>query len=95
MENTIFLREAVNTNRTLFDQAYNAGVALQNETERAVNVLLDNVGWINEGARSNINHLNETYRHERDRVKTFIDDGFDNLEELLEPARRKRAAGKK
>jgi len=100
MANTQFVREAVNANRALFEQAYNAGAALQSEAERAVRGILDRVGPVNAGiingdVRENINRLADAWRQEQDRWKSYVDDGFDNLEGLLEPAAPKRAKGKK
>jgi hypothetical protein len=95
MTNTINFREAVTNNRALFDQAYSAGAALQNEAEKAVNGFLDNAVWVNEDVRKNINSLSDVYRQERDRLKAFVDAGFDNLEGLWPTEGRKRTSGKK
>lgn len=100
MTNTQLARETVNANRTLFEQAYNAGVALQNEAEKAVRGIFEkagpvNAGVINDDVQENITRLADTWRQEQDRWKSYVDDGFDNLEGLLEPARPKRQKGKK
>jgi hypothetical protein len=101
MTNTQFIREAVNANRALFEQTYNAGVALQNEAERAVRGILDkagpvNAGLANEDVRENINRVADAWHQEQNRWKAYVDDGFDSLGGLLEPAKPKRAAkGKK
>ena len=95
MTNTIDFKEAVHTNRALFDQAYSAGVALQDEAEKAVSGFLNNAVWVNEDVKININSLSSAYRQERDRLKAFVDAGFDNLEGLWQTNGRKRASGKK
>ena len=84
MENTELIREVVNTNRTLFDQAFNAGVAIQNETEKAVNTFLNNAGWVNKDAKNYISNLSDVYKQERDKLKGLVDEGFNNAERLLE-----------
>ena len=86
--------------RTLFEQAYSAGVALQNEAERAVRGILDKVGPVNAGVinqdvSESINRVSDAWRQEQDRWKAYVDDGFDNLEGLLEPVKPKRAAKSK
>lgn len=100
MTNTQFAKETINANRALFEQAYNAGVALQNEAEKAVRGILDKAGPVNAGAinddvRENINRMANVWRQEQDRWKAYVDDGFNNLEGLLEPAGAKRAKAKK
>jgi hypothetical protein len=100
MTNTQLAKEAVNANRALFEQAYNAGVALQHEAERALRSIIDragpvNSGVINDDVRGNINRLADAWRQEQDRWKSYVDEGFDNLEGLLEPAAPKQAKGKK
>lgn len=103
MTNTQIVRETVNANRALFQQAYNAGLALQNEAERAVRGIIDkidkvgpvNAGVANVDVRENVTRLADTWRQEQDRWKAYVDDGFDNLEGLLEPAKPKRTKAKK
>jgi len=100
MTNTQFIREAVNANRALFEQAYNAGVSLQNEAERAVRGILDkagpvNAGVVNEDVRDGISRVADAWHQEQNRWKAYLDDGFDNLEGLLEPAKPKQAKAKK
>jgi hypothetical protein len=100
MTNTQLIRETVNANRALFEQAYNAGVSLQNEAEKAVRGILDkvgpvNAGVVNEDVRDSISRVADAWHQEQNRWKTYLDDGFDNLEGLLEPAKPKRAKAKK
>ena len=95
MTNTQFIREAVNANRALFEQAYNAGAALQNEAERTVRGILDKAEPVNEDVRENINRVANAWHQEQNRWKAYLDDGFDNLEGLLEPAKPKQAKAKK
>lgn len=100
MTNTQIAKEAVNANRALFEQAYNAGVALQHEAEKAVRGILEKVGPVNAGiinddVRDNINRLADAWREEQNRWKVYVDNGFDNLEGLLEPAGPKRVKAKK
>ena len=84
MENTELIKEVVNTNRTLFDQAFNAGVAIQDETERAVNTFMNNAAWVNKDAKNYISNLSDVYKQERDKLKGLVDEGFNNAERLLE-----------
>lgn len=96
MTNTLLFKEAVNANRTLFDTVYRAGVAVQAESEQAVNEILGNLDWLNDDVRSAVADFSGVARREQDRVKAFIDDGFDNLEGLFKANRRnKRASAKK
>lgn len=100
MTNTQFIKEAVNANRALFEQAYNAGVTFQNEAERAVHGIIDkagpvNAGLVNEDVRESINRVADAWQQEQNRWKAYLDDGFESLEGLLEPVKPKRAKAKK
>lgn len=81
--NTEILRQIVQSNRSLFDNGYQAGVAIQDETEKVVNTLLEKAPWVNEGVRNAINTWAENFKKGRQSLKDAVDQNYSHLEGIL------------
>ncbi len=83
MTHTDILKQIVHSNKSLFDNSYEAGVALQEEAEKAVGTYLDTAPWINNEAKNAITVWTDNVKKGQQDFKAVLDKNFNSLEELL------------
>ena len=66
--------------KTAFDNTFNARVTFQEQTERMVNVLMEQAVWLPEEGKKAVNECGVVYKKGRDDFKKSVDDNFSKVE---------------
>ena len=83
MNNTELLKQSLESGRSLFENAYTAWQALQDQTEKMTNTWLDQSPWVNDEVRANLDKWTAAYKDGQNHVKAAIDSNFNTLEGYL------------
>ncbi len=80
MDQKKLIKQAIDFNKNIFNNSFNALVMLQDQTERFSRTILDQAAWIPEEGKSLINEWIDAYKKERDNYKHNADAGFEKIE---------------
>ncbi len=83
MEYNRMAKEIVNFQRHSFENWYNAVSMLQDQTTSTMDMMLDQAGWMPEESRQPIHDWMNVFHRERDRFKSYVNEGFDGLEKFV------------
>jgi polyhydroxyalkanoate synthesis regulator phasin len=83
MNQSDFIKQAIDFNHTSFDSAYDATVLLQDQIEKVATSMLDQASWIPEEGRKAIDNYVDAYKSGRDQYKKYVDESFKKAEEIL------------
>lgn len=76
-------KQVVDFQKSSFTSWYDAVALMQDQATSAVDTMLDQSTWIPEEGRQAILSWVNVCQQERDRLKTYIDDGFSGIENQL------------
>ena len=76
METENIAKQMIEFQKTAFDNTFSAMVALQDQTEKMVNLSLEQSVWLPENGKKAINAWTEAYKKGRDDFKKFVDENF-------------------
>ena len=80
METGKIAKQMIDFQKTTFDNSFNAMVAFQEQTERMVNVLMEQAVWLPEDGKKAVNEWGAAYKKGRDDFKKSVDDNFSKVE---------------
>ena len=83
MEPKVIAKQMIDFQRTTFDNAFNAVVMFQGQTERMANTILDQAVWLPEQGKKAIKEWGNAYKTGRDNFKKAVDENFDKAEDLF------------
>ena len=83
MEPGMFGKQIVTYQRSLFESAFNAMCAVQDQTEQMTDTMLKQMNWLPDEAKKSIRDAVDMYRKARDGYKKSVDEGFDRMEEMF------------
>lgn len=83
MNQSDFIKQAIDFNHTSFDSAYDASIMLQDQFEKVATSMLDQANWIPEEGRKAIDNYVDAYKSGRDQYKKYVDESFKKAEEIL------------
>ncbi len=81
--NTNFMNQSIETGKTWFDAAFTAGTRLQDQNEQVFRRLMDQLPWMDENAKKNLDAWLNSYKQSRDAVKKAVDENYVNIEKML------------
>jgi hypothetical protein len=76
-------KQVIEFQKNSFSSIFDAMATLQDKTADAVDSALDQSSWLPEDGRKAIQGWVDVCQQERDRFKSFVDEGFDGLEKYL------------
>ena len=76
METGKIAKQMIDFQKTAFDNTFSAMVALQEQTEKMVNLSIDQSAWLPEDGKKAINQWTNACKKGRDDFKKFVDDNF-------------------
>lgn len=76
MDQKQIAKQMIELGQTTFNNAFNAGILLQDQYERITNTVLDQATWLPPEGRKAIERLAESYKSNRDNFKKYVDDGY-------------------
>jgi uncharacterized ferritin-like protein (DUF455 family) len=76
-------KQVIDFQKTSFSSIFDAMATFQDQTVNAVDTALDQTAWLPEDGRKAIRDWVDACQEERDRFKTYVDDGFSGLQKYL------------
>lgn len=70
-------------NKNTFDNGFKAFEMMQDQAEKTLNTMIEQVTWMPEESRKMINDWVGNCKKGRNEFKKMVDDGFDKAEELM------------
>ena len=80
METGKIAQQMIDFQKTTFNNTFNGMVAFQEQSERMVNVLMEQSVWLPEDGKKAINEWGAAYKKGRDDFKKSVDDNFSKVE---------------
>lgn len=84
METTQFAKQALDFQKVMLDNSFNAMVMIQDQTEKMVNGYLDQLPWVTADGKKTLQTSGDVTKKARDDFKKALDEGFSKIEQLLE-----------
>lgn len=96
MEQAKFTRQMIEFYKTTFDNAFNAMMILQEQTEKMVGLFLEQSPWFPKEGKEAVNEWVRTYKRGRDAYKTSVDESYKKVKDYFASADKaeKGKAGK-
>lgn len=76
-------QQMIGFQKTLFENAYNAMILVQDQTEKMADSLMDQMTWMPEDGKKAVKDSVKMYKKARDDYKKAVDDGFSKLDSLF------------
>jgi hypothetical protein len=83
MEQAKITRQMIEFHKTTFDNTLNAMSILQEQTEKMVNLFLEQATWFPKEGKDAVNEWVKTYKRGRDAYKTSLDESYKKVEEFV------------
>ncbi len=84
METTQFAKQAIDFQKVMLDNSFNAMIMVQDQTEKMVNGYLDQLPWVTAEGKKTLQTSSDMTKKARDDYKKAVDEGFSKIEQLLE-----------
>jgi len=82
MFNDKIAKQIIDFQKSAFDNFYGAVVTLQDQSQAALNTMLDKTPWVPREGKKAIDGWIQMYNTGRDEYKGLVDDGFEKLSGL-------------
>ena len=79
-------KQMIDFQKTTFDNAFSAGVMLQDQAEQVFSTAIEQTVWLPEEGKRAIDQWLQTLKAGRRDFKEIVDDSFENAAEFLTPA---------
>lgn len=76
-------KQVVDFQKSSFSGIFNAMATFQDQAVKAVDTVLDQTTWLPDDGRKAIQGWVDVCQEERDRFKSYVDDGFSGLEKYI------------
>jgi hypothetical protein len=83
MEPGMFPKQVLSYQRSLFESAFNAMCAVQDQTEQMTETMLKQMNWMPEDTKKSLRETVEMYKKARENYKKSVEEGFDRMEEMF------------
>ena len=83
METGKIAKQMIDFQKTAFDNTFGAMVALQDQTEKMVNLTIEQAAWLPKDGKRALNEWTEAYKKGRDDFKKFVDENFNRVESFF------------
>ena len=83
MNNKVILKQIVQFNKTVFDNAFKAMNLAQEQGEKTLSALLDQATWIPEDGKKTITEWLTAYKKGVDDFKNTVDEQYKKVEEFF------------
>jgi len=80
METGKIAKQMIDFQKTTFDNGFNAVVAFQEQTEKMVNVLMEQAVWLPEDGKKTVYEWGTVCKKGRDDFKKTVDENFSKFE---------------
>ena len=76
-------KQMIDFHKATFDNTFNAFVTLQEQTEKMVNMFIDQAPWMPDDGKKAVKDWVGTYKKGREDFKKTVDDNFKKVEEFF------------
>jgi hypothetical protein len=76
-------KQMISLQKTTFDNAFNAMILIQDQTEKMASTLLDQTPWLPKEGQKTINEWTAAFKKGRDDFKKAVDESFEKMEAFL------------
>ena len=83
MDQKQVFRQMVEFNKGAFNNAFNAMVMVQDQTETLANTMLNQATWVPEEGKKAIKEWVEAFKKGREAYKDAVDEAFKKVEEFI------------
>ncbi len=83
MDQKQIIKQMVEFNQTAFDNAFDAIVTIQDQSELLTEKVIDQAQWMPADGRKVINNWVEVYKTSRQNFKTQVDNSYKQIEKLF------------
>ncbi|MFO7715809.1 hypothetical protein [Desulfosarcina sp.] len=83
MDQKQIFRQMVDFNKGAFNNAYNAMVMVQDQTETLANTMLNQATWMPEEGRKAIREWVDAFKKGREEYKKTVDEAFKKVEDFV------------
>lgn len=83
MEQGKIAKQMIDFHKATFDNTFNAMSILQEQTERMVNMFLEQSPWVPEEGRKAINEWVKAYKKGRTNFKTTVDESYQKVDDFF------------
>jgi polyhydroxyalkanoate synthesis regulator phasin len=83
MDEKQIFKQMIDFNKAAFDNAFNAMVMLQEQTEKVTTTLLDQATWLPDEGKKAVNDWIQAYRKGRDDFKKTVDENFEKVDDFF------------
>ncbi|MFO7558303.1 MAG: hypothetical protein R6X10_05700 [Desulfobacterales bacterium] len=83
MDQKKIIKQALDFNKNVFNNVFNALVVMQDHAERACNTALENANWIPKEGKNTLGEWVASCKKGRETYKDAVNDGFQQLESVL------------
>lgn len=84
MDTTSIAKQMVAFQKNVFNNSFNALVAVQDQTETMMNNFMGQLPWVNEDSKQRMTEAWDMGKKARENFKQSIDEGYERFEELLD-----------
>ena len=85
MEYNQIAKQAIDFQKSAFNSGYDAVAKVQDQAAEAVEMMLNKTSLVPEAGRQAIKSWVNACQEERNRFKSYVDDGFSGMEKHLAP----------
>ncbi|BBO84153.1 hypothetical protein [Desulfosarcina ovata] len=83
MDQKQVFKQMVTFNKSAFNNAYNAMIMVQDQTEAMANTILSQATWLPEEGKKAVQEWVGAFKKGRETYKQSVDDGFKKIEEFF------------
>ncbi len=83
MDTTQFTKQALEFQKTILENSFNAMIMVQDQTEKMINSCLNQLPLVTEDGKKSLQASIDMAKKARDDYKKSVYDGFNKIEELI------------
>ena len=86
MEPVTIAKQMINLQKATFNNGFDTMVMLQEQTERAVNMVLEQATWLPEEGKKVLGEWTKVYKQGREDFRKAVDENFNKAESFFTPS---------
>ncbi len=83
MDQKEMMKQMIQLNKTVFDNAFNSMALLQDQMEKATKAFLEQATWLPAEGKKVIEEWVNTYKKGRENFRTAVDESYEKLEKFF------------
>jgi hypothetical protein len=84
MDTKLMAKQMIDFHKATFDNTFNAMVTLQEQTEKMVNLFIEQASWMPDDGKKVLNDWVSAYKKGREEYKKTVDDNFKKVDKFFD-----------